>query len=103
MTGDQLNIGDRLTVDNNGPLAVFAIILNNRCIISGDSNSPSLIAAVFQSLSGQSFRLEPTVTRLSPEARLTPSAISSELAWMAPNTVTATIKLKTNLMIRSNV
>jgi hypothetical protein len=30
-------------------------------------------------------------------------AISSELAWMAPNTVTATIKHKTNLMIRSNV
>ena len=33
MTGDQsrfLNIGDRLTVDNNGPLAVFAIALNNR-------------------------------------------------------------------------
>src|SRR5258705_9879256 len=25
--------------------------------------------------------------------RLTPSAISSELAWMAPNTVTATIRL----------
>ena len=99
MTGDQLNIGDRLTVDNNGPLAVFAIVL----VISGDSDSPSLIAAVFQSPSGQSFRLEPTVTRLSTEVRLTPSAISSELAWMAPNTVTATIKLKTNLMIRSNV
>ena len=105
MTGDQsrfLNIGDRLTVDNNGPLAVFAIALIT-AIISGDSDSPSLIAAVFESPSGQSFRLEPTVTRLSTEARLTPSAISSELARMAPNIVTATITLKTNLMIRSNV
>ena len=102
MTGDQLNIGDRLTVDNNGPLAVFAIALNNRYHLRRFGFS-LLIAAVFESPSGQSFRLEPTVTRLSTEARLTPSAISSELAWMAPNTVTATIKLKTNLMIRSNV
>jgi hypothetical protein len=70
---------------------------------SGDSDSPSLIAAVFQSPSGQSLRLGPTVTRLSTEARLTPRAISSELAWVGPNTATATIKLTQRCYSRSGL
>ena len=85
-----------LTVDNNGPLAVFAIVFD---IISGDSDSASLIVAVFQCPSGQPFRLGP-VMRLSTEAKLIPGAICSELAWRAPNTVTATINLRTYLIVR---
>src|SRR6476646_2448107 len=101
MTGDQhrATVYGSITTVRSRSSRLFSITV----VISGDSDSPSLIAAVFQSPSEQSFRLEPTVTRLSTEVRLTPSAISSELAWIAPNTVTATIRLKTNLMIRSNV
>jgi len=49
-------------------------------IISGDSNSPYLISAMFRPSSGRSFPFEPTVIALSSEAKLTPSSVSSELA-----------------------
>ena len=46
-------------------------------------------------VSGLMAQRVPTVTPLSTQRTLTPSPTSSELASVAPNTVAATIKLKT--------
>jgi hypothetical protein len=49
---------------------------------------------MFRPSSGRSF----TVIALSSEAKLTPSSVSSELAGIIPNALTANIKLKTYLI-----
>jgi hypothetical protein len=53
---------------------------------------------MFRPSSGRSFPFEPTVIALSSEAKLTPSSVSSELAGIIPNALTANIKLKTYLI-----